>query len=181
MKRPSPSILDYIRAVKTPEKALPLFSCEELDTETFGPHWTAKDAVYDTDLFTEGSASLRLMLTDADAYKNLLFVNYLNKATADVSEYNVIRFDFYVDDIDVYKEFWAGHLYFHVATEGKESYQDPADAGFVTYSFPADLEQGWNTIEFPLNDVEVIRAGFRISQVDTWSNAALSRNRRIAN
>lgn len=57
-----------------------------------------------------------------------------------------------------------------MATEGKESYQDPADAGFVTYSFPADLEQGWNTIEFPLNDVEVI-GGFRISQVDTWSNS----------
>ncbi len=146
----------------------PIFSCESLPTESYGPTFTTMKG-YNADVKTEGKASLMGTITNRPHYENLI-VAYRQSNPIDMSKCNVLSLDLYIDDIDVYNTHWKNHLYLLI-TNDKNAVNSGTTLSYITFEL-GDLVEGWNSLQLPLDhsiDLSTVWA-LRISTHKQWQN-----------
>lgn len=148
---------------------VPFLQCEKTEEEVAGPDWVNEGYFYNTDIKTEGTASLSNHLSKRDVFYNLTMAHRKN-ASVDFSECNVLSLDFYIDDIEVFDKYWRDHCY--IMLTDVPNIGNNVTSSSITFEVSGDLKSGWNSLQFPLtNDIDLSEVwSLRISPIDFWDN-----------
>lgn len=149
-----------------------ILSCEEIPSEAKAPNFVANGAIYNTEIKSEGKGSISNVLQKRGMYENLL-IGYRTTSPVDVTGCNVLRMDFYIDNLEHYQKFWSGRLYMLVGTSQDSCGQSDTASQYASYAIPTDLKEGWNTLEFLLDPSEIDLSAIwtiRISTASDWVN-----------
>lgn len=147
---------DNCVAVKTPDE-LVIGSCDNGTGESIGVAGVVNSVNYQSDVAkkSQGKSSLLFQLGGHAATERGQWPNHLRVAlpqAVDLSEYNTLRFDIYISDIETYRKYWADSMAFRMfdASLGTGVLNDNAPSVYWCM-MPSDLKQGWNTLTFDIS------------------------------
>ncbi len=146
--------VDNCVAVKTPDE-LVIGSCDNGTGESIGVTGVPFSPAYQTAVATksQGKSSLYYQLGghwNSAANARGPWPNHLRVTlpqAVDLSEYNTLRFDIYISDIETYRTYWADIMAFRLFDRGLANQV----ASKYWCMMPGDLKQGWNTVTFDIS------------------------------